>query len=70
MTERTYNYNYLECPYCGYKDRDTGEIFDEIEECIDEYQCSNCGEIFTATKSALFAYEGLPIIDGANPSQP
>jgi len=50
---------YLICPHCGYKDQNTGEIFDEIEQEIDDYECSSCGKTFIAVKIAIFYYEGI-----------
>ena len=48
----------LECPHCGYIDTDLGEIFDKLEECINEYECANCGKIFVAERTCSFTLTG------------
>ena len=58
MSRRTYDSIYLICPYCGYSHDDTWEIFDEIEEEIDSFECHHCEKTFVAIKSATFYYEG------------
>jgi len=58
MAKETNHLWCLECPHCGYKDRDVNEIFSEIEQDIDEYECSNCGKVFQARKIAIFSYIG------------
>lgn len=61
----TYNHNGLECPHCGYLDRDTADIFAEIEQQIDDYECGNCGRKFVATKTISVTYEGKALKQGS-----
>ena len=55
-TTRTYRTEGLLCPYCGYLHGDPQEIFSEIEQTIDEFQCEHCEKIFTAQKEVSVSY--------------
>ncbi len=53
-----YSENGLKCPHCSYLDRDTFDIFSELEETIDDYECPHCGKSYRAEKKVSFTYIG------------
>ncbi len=55
----TNNHNGLECPHCGYLNRDVFEIFTDTEQQIEDYECEECEKIFTATIQTYYTCEGL-----------
>lgn len=55
----TYNSDGLECPYCGYIDRDAWELGDCNSEC-GETECNSCGEDIIWIRSVSTSYLGKP----------
>ena len=47
--------NYPNCPYCGSKQRDIAECFNELEGCL-AVECDNCGKKIIICRSASFYY--------------
>jgi predicted RNA-binding Zn-ribbon protein involved in translation (DUF1610 family) len=54
----TINNHSLECPYCGYHDRNAWEWCREDEE---KHECGNCGLIFLAEQCVMVDYRGHPL---------
>jgi transcription elongation factor Elf1 len=48
----------LVCPYCGHKESDPCEIFSDIEEDIENFECGHCGKLYTASRQVIFYYYG------------
>jgi DNA-directed RNA polymerase subunit RPC12/RpoP len=56
--EQTFNNHGVECPYCGYVDRDSWEWCDESGD--DEHECGSCSKVFAACVSVSVTYTGTP----------
>jgi len=50
MTKFDHTYtNLIVCPYCGHKDKNSGERITELKENGEQlYECGSCGEEFYA----------------------
>lgn len=46
----------LECPYCGYVDRDAWELFTEMGDETHTVSCGACEKDFGATRSVSVMY--------------
>jgi len=62
MSEETHDNITIVCPHCGHRESDPNEIFSDMEEDIDEMECSHCEKIYVARRQVTFHYTGK-IID-------
>ena len=51
-----YRTTFITCPYCGYENTDSWEVFNEIEGYLHEYECGECEEVFPVHKHCEITY--------------
>lgn len=60
ITNDTYNSDGVECPYCGYVDKDSWELGDGGEGC-GEIECGECEKLFNWQRMISINYRGFKI---------
>ena len=51
-----YKTELIVCPYCGHEDRDSYEVFDDIEGTMENFECGECGKSFRVSKYCEITY--------------
>lgn len=52
--EDSFGEQYITCPVCGYKDKDSWEMHDEYD---DHWECKNCGSILQVQRNIEITYD-------------
>lgn len=52
----TYHLWNIECPLCGYIEREACEWKSDQSDCTDEWECPSCEEISTVTRHTDVSY--------------